>query len=587
MDGHRLREVEDFLGRKLNFQYDSFGNLLAVVTPSITRAAEGNTFPGGTAYVFEYDGGNLTRVYYPNQVEPFLDTEDRTVDVASVYAQATPRYVVAYDADNRVESETVGDPVAGVGGTYTYSYETGLSIESIFYDSLDPKPQDIIVSRTTMIDRNGNESVYEFNDQGQAVRVEVLANRGKNSLQASSYVTHTRYNAANQPIVKIMPEGNSIEYTYDDGMLDLGSGSELYNKRRGLLAAETQKPGNDFSIPSRAGSNGQTELTRQYFYDPIFNSQTAVIERRGNPIDAPSTFFTPQNGGTTPTSSNRSRYATYTFFDYQQNDETTISTDSELQALLGLSASEIVELISEVNQQLVDGGLPDGFDINLGDINGDGTGNGTPTSSLPASPMSGNVVKIKHPDVRLIPATGSIATQERIEIFTVNARGQVTTHTDPEGNLTVNVYYAFSDPEGDGQFINTDLADPTLMNKQYGRLKEVHVDADPDDVMSLVGEDGDLADFAVKLTRTNTPDVYQDLVTRHERDVFLANGTVLPSGRTVTHTGGGLETNTTDNDHTGTVTLTSGGQSYVLTRTVYDASDRVVDQVEDNAGYGR
>ncbi len=53
-----------------------------------------------------------------------------------------------------------------------------------------------------------------------------------------------------------------------------------------------------------------------------------------------------------------------------------------------------------------------------------------------------------------------------------------------------------------------------------------------------------------------------------QNDVFLSTGVSLPSGRSVTHTGGGLATNSTANDHTGTVTLTSAGISYVLGRTV-------------------
>lgn len=43
---YRLREIEDFLGRKLNFQYDELGHLVAAVTPSVMQAAPGNEFPG-------------------------------------------------------------------------------------------------------------------------------------------------------------------------------------------------------------------------------------------------------------------------------------------------------------------------------------------------------------------------------------------------------------------------------------------------------------------------------------------------------------------------------------------------------------
>jgi YD repeat-containing protein len=69
-----------------------------------------------------------------------------------------------------------------------------------------------------------------------------------------------------------------------------------------------------------------------------------------------------------------------------------------------------------------------------------------------------------------------------------------------------------------------------------------------------------------------------------EEEVFLANGTILPSTRLVTHTGGGLAANSMANDHTGTVTLTTGGSSYVLTRTVFDPGGRTVATLADNTG---
>ncbi len=131
--------------------------------------------------------------------------------------------------------------------------------------------------------------------------------------------------------------------------------------------------------------------------------------------------------------------------------------------------------------------------------------------------MPGNVVKVQHPTVNLInpdPNT-HLLTQPRVEVFTSNALGQTTTHTDPNGNLTVYVRYPFNDPEGNGG-----ATAPGLSAKQYGRLKEVHVDANPNDVLSLVGSDGDLADFIpgiIPRTNASTPTpVYQDLVTRYE-----------------------------------------------------------------------
>jgi hypothetical protein len=74
-----------------------------------------------------------------------------------------------------------------------------------------------------------------------------------------------------------------------------------------------------------------------------------------------------------------------------------------------------------------------------------------------------------------------------------------------------------------------------------------------------------------------------------QKDVFLDGGAYyngvdgsLPSGRTVTHTGGGLAANSTANNHTDTVTLTAGGRSYVLSRTVFDRASRVTAIAADN-----
>ena len=527
---YRLREIEDFLGRKLNFQYDEFGHLVAAVTPSVMQAAPGNEFPGGTGYVFEYDVENvelarrddLIKIWYPNEVAPYLVVATRTVNVDDVYANATPRYIIEYGQDpgdtqtwGKVIAETVGDPSADIGGTSTWGYtNTGLPSNLI-------NPSDLIVSRCTMTDRNGNETVHDFNAAQMEVRSEVKRNRNKinvpDPVDFPSYVTWTKYNTSGRPLLIVYPEGSSVEYEYESGTVT-GIGS--YPRRNGLMLRMTRKPGNTLGLPARSGSNGQEELTQRYFYDPIFNRQCAMIEERGNPITASGTYFTPQNGGTTPTNADRSRYATVQYFDYQKNTDATIKNDPSLQALLfpgqtsSYAASNIQLLLDFVHSQMQStggsGGLPAGFPRNLGDINGDGTGDGN-SSGLPAAPHSGNIIKIKHPAVRLI-GVDSITTQVREELFTVNARGQNTTHTDPEGNLTVYVRYPGNDPEGDGQYIATGIS-----GKQYGRLKEIHVDADPNDVLSLVGADGDLVDFiSGKITRTNTPGVYQDLVTRYE-----------------------------------------------------------------------
>ncbi len=523
--GYKCSGLTDFLGRQINFQYDSPGHLVAIILPSINNAPAGNTYPDGTAYVFQYDVNNtdpnrqndLIKIWYPNQTQPFVSS--RAVDIASVYANAAPRYVIAYGQTSTaidygaVVSETVGDPANGVGGTSTFSYSNA-SLPANIIDPSDP-----IVSQTTMTDRNGNVKIFNFNYNGMVVMKQENTNRNKSSLETGPYITWTQYNDQNQKLLEVFPAGDSRAYSYDTGMIDFGSGPQLYPPRRGLLLSETHFPGNSIGIPSRPGSNGQTQLTKTYFFDPIYNQQCAEINEKSNPIAVNSgsnIYFTPQNGGTTPTDANRSRYATITTFDYQKNQTSTITGSSALQNLLGLTAAQIQSLVTYASNQMIAGGLPGGFQTNLGDINGDGTGDGN-SSGLNPSATLGSVVKIQHPSIyQLVPSTGSTPwvwqTQLIMELYTNNYAGQTTTYTDPEGNLTVYVRYPENDPEGNGQYAPTFLS-----NKQYGRLREVHVDANPSQVTDLVGEDGDLAAFTGNIiTRVNTPDQYLNLVTRYE-----------------------------------------------------------------------
>jgi RHS repeat-associated protein len=526
-----LQQITDFLGRQLNIQYDGLGHLVAVVTPSINQGATGNTFPGGTAYVFQYDVDNprpqrqndLIKIFYPNQATPFIDAASRTVDVAAVYASATPRYVVTYgqdptDADSwgLVTQETIGDPANGVGGTYQYMYNNSPIVDNLI------DPGDHIVFECVVTDRNGNQVVYDFNAAQMPVRVEVLRNRNKISLPSSpdSYVTWMSYNNQNQPLEQVHPEGNSTEWAYENGVISGISG--VYNRRVGLLLRRTQYPSNSHSIPNphdRSGSSGQSQLTELFFHDPIFNQLCATIERRGLPIDDSSDYFAPQNGGTTPTNADRSRYATIIYYDYQKNQDSTIQAAGA--AALGISTAEVQSLLDFVSGQMSatdgTGGIPAGFEYGLGDINGDGTGDGA-SSDLTATKMLGSVVKIKHPSVTQF--ADPVPSVYREEVFTNNYQGQSTTHTDPNGNLTVWVRYPYNDPEGNGGIL---VPESTIAGgNQYGRVKEIHVDADPNDVLSLIGSDGDLTDFISppptdsNIVRPTTEPPPLDLVTRFE-----------------------------------------------------------------------
>ncbi len=547
-----LSQITDFMGRQVNFQYDAAGHLIAIVLPNINNAAAGNTFPGGTAYVFEYDVNNtdpnrqndLIKIWYPNETLPYLS--NRSVDTASVYANATPRYTITYGQSagpaieyGAVLTETVGDPAGGVGGSYSFSYSnTGLPSNLI-------DPSDPIVSQTTMTDRNGNISIYNFNYNGMVVMKQVQTNRNKSSLETGPYTTWTQYNNQNQKLLEVMPAGDSVACVYDSGMIDFGAGPQLYPPRQGLLLSETHYPGNTIGVPSRPGSNGQTQLTTSYFYEPLFNELCAQINEKGNPVatsGGANVYFAPQNGGTVPTDADRSRYATITTFDYQKNQTSTITGSGFLQSLLGLTPGQIQSLLNYANSQMIAGGLPNGFQTNLGDINGDGTGDGTggagPQEST-AAPMLANPVQTANPAAYQLvpnpsyPGSGDPwlwQTQNRLELFTYNLRGQMTTLTNAEGNITVYVRYPENNPDGD-----YDYYDPNLSSNQYGRVKQIVTDADPTTVMTLVGSEGDMVAFSGNIIpRTNTPGIYQTLTTTHQGATGCTSCNYDPLGNILT-----------------------------------------------------
>lgn len=530
---YRLKEIEDYIGRKLNFQYDDYDRLVAIITPSVTKGADDDTnvFTNGTAYVFQYDANNaradrrddLIRIWFPNETTDFITTqidpqtqeEIRVIDVDSVYSQATPRYTIEYGQNpaelnhyGKVIRETIGTPLprSGAGGTEEFEYVTDpQSLPENLVHSASP-----IVSRTIHTDKNGNIKIYDFDTNGNLVRQEVQANRSKNSLHASGYVTWTKYNSHGQEELVIYPEGNCVEYEYEDEFNTITLDGVPYAKRIGLLRRETQRIDNDYGIAYRQNPDGydQTRKTTLYFYDPIFNQQCASIEYCGNPINEEGDYFAPQNGGTAPSDSDRSRYATFHYLDYQQNTISTVINDSTLQSQTGLTASQMQSLIDYVDQDMIDNGLPSGFQFSLGDLNGDGRGSNTGHNAY----HNGDVVKIKRPSVRLLDGTSQL----QVELITNNLRGQQTTVTDASGTTTAYVRYPDNDPEGDGLNITSGSA-----TKQYGYVKETHLDISPTQVMNLIGENGDLLSFSSTIyPRTLHAGIeYQDIITQHQSSV--------------------------------------------------------------------
>src|SRR6185437_16777155 len=139
----------------------------------------------------------------------------------------------------------------------------------------------------------------------------------------------------------------------------------------------------------------------------------------------------------------------------------------------------------------------------------------------------------------------------------------------------VFVRYPENDPEGAGQFLV-----PTLSNQQYGFMKEIHVDADPNTVMSLIGSDGDMITFiGNRITRTNTPGAYQDLVTRYQssESAGCTSCAYDPLGNPLSMTDARGFTTTYDRNELGELYRTTTDAPYSQkVETYYDANRNVI-----------
>src|SRR5262249_32253648 len=145
------------------------------------------------------------------------------------------------------------------GGTITYQYETLAS----------PLPGDTttLARRTTVIDRNGNTSEYEYNQFNDPLTYTEFNNRGIRAGDPASFLTKYSYDPQYRLIQEFMPEGNSILYPYDS--------SNPARFQQGNLLPEAQ-------IPDAARGGDQASITTTYTYEPIYNQVHTMTEPRGN-----------------------------------------------------------------------------------------------------------------------------------------------------------------------------------------------------------------------------------------------------------------------------------------------------------------
>ncbi|MFH1652489.1 MAG: apolipoprotein N-acyltransferase [Pseudomonadota bacterium] len=274
----KLTSIIDFSGRTVRFDYNDKGDLIAVHSPIV------DGYPDGKITRYKYsDEHNLLTVTDPAG-QTYLKNE--------------------YSSTDRVVKQYLGSKAFDF--TYYRKRE--------FYTCTPESDPSMEVSRTTVIDRNGNQKGLSFNCQGNPLKVTEFT-RGMRFDDPASFVTSYTYNLDGLVTSETKPEGNRTEYRYQN----MNTGEPAVDKLYVANRIEERK------IPDSV--RGGSPLITKYAYEPVYNQIKEITE----PGNATSTFH----------------------FDYQEN-----STVAILAAKMGVTENIAQTLLT-------------GLTISMGDINDD------------------------------------------------------------------------------------------------------------------------------------------------------------------------------------------------------------------------
>ena len=502
-----VAESEDFPGqvnnRIVSFDYDDESNLISVTRSAVQGTPNRNDFPDGKTFRYTYIKEpnvapsitgpnrkrllhNLLSIEYPN--ETAIDPNNPREKITYGVDPADP------DFDRAVTYTRGGTNGYGVsaGGTINYSYEI-VSMSAA-------TPNDPYI-KTTVTDRRGNVTEHIYSAFDTLLEKRELT-RGFRKGEPTAYVRESDFNIDKEPIRSMQPEGNVIQWFFNDESPD--------RFQQGNIIRVIRTPD-----ANRALQTDQAKLEQVIVYEPIYNHEFLVISPRGadilhNDFDPP--ILDPAAAVrqvTDPYDPNKTvdlRYTRVRFFDYQEpteraddapndrldidgtggrinespligEDPNVLTTEVRLVQELGLpeDANGLQELRDRLNDNMIN--------LGLADLNGDGIEGVLDEDGLPTPTIAGNIIRIVYGSPVLIEGSNQHALEQQIEavgdltnealgymhggaqegtyggrlqtvvaMFQYNRFGQVVKTISPEGNVTTFEYFPEIDPDGDGHF---------------------------------------------------------------------------------------------------------------------------------------
>lgn len=236
----KVASVSDALGRSVSYNYDSDGNLTTY------------TDPEGSITTYEYDNpGRLTKIFYPSfPTTPFVHN--------------------VYDSVGRVTEQT--NPQTGVESPYRY-YIAG--------------------SRSEEIDPLGNSRVWYQDRFGSTTRF--IDQLGRETISS--------YDGLNRVVETTLPEGNKVQYTYNDGRCVTRCENQPQSVTR---VPDPARGGSVISEHFTYWGRGKKSKVKRYtdpnsnqtFYD--YDTSGNLLSETGSPVDAGTPTSTFQYYGSGP-----------------------------------------------------------------------------------------------------------------------------------------------------------------------------------------------------------------------------------------------------------------------------------------------